>query len=65
MGAAVVHIADHLVAALGLGGNGESTLPDFCAEAWDLVGLPPSDIGPVAEEVLSHLEETLQLFGDE
>jgi putative nucleotidyltransferase with HDIG domain len=59
---AAVHIADLLVTALALGGNGESGLPRFCAEAWDLVGLPPSDLGRVAESLLSLLDETLRLF---
>jgi len=62
LGTAVVHIADLLVVALALGGNGESTLPRFCAGAWDLVGLPPSDLGRVAENLLSVLDETLRLL---
>jgi putative nucleotidyltransferase with HDIG domain len=65
VGTAVVHIADLLVAALAFGGNGEIGLPRFCAEAWDLVALPPSDLGRVAEEVLSLLQETLRLFTEE
>jgi hypothetical protein len=62
---AIVHIADLLVMALALGGNGETGLPRFCAEAWDLVALPPSDLGRVAEDVLSLLEKTLSLFTEE
>jgi hypothetical protein len=62
VGTAVVHIADLLVAALALGSNGEVGLPRFCGEAWDVVALPPSDLGRVAEDVLSLLEETLRLF---
>ncbi len=65
MGAAVVHIADLLVAALELGGNGEVGLPRLCVEAWDAVALPPSDLGRVAENVLGLLEETLRLFTEE
>jgi len=65
VGTAVVHIADLLVMALALGGNGETGLPRFCAEAWDLVALPPSDLGRVAEDVLSLLEKTLSLFTEE
>ena len=62
---AVVHIADLLVAALALGSNGEIGLPRFCGEAWDVVALPPSDLGRVAEDALSLLEETLRLFTEE
>jgi len=65
MGTAVVHIADLLVGALALGGNGEAGLPRFCGEAWNAVALPPSDLGRVAEDVLSLLEETLRLFTEE
>ncbi len=65
VGTAVVHIADLLVAALALGSNGEVGLPRFCGEAWDVLALPPSDLGRVAEEVLRLLEETLQLFTEE
>ena len=54
-----------LVAALALGGNGESGLPRFCPEAWDLVGLPPSDLSRVAEDLLNILDETLRLFMEE
>jgi putative nucleotidyltransferase with HDIG domain len=64
MSTAVVHIADLLVAALALGGNGEIGLPRFCAEAWDLVALPPSDLGRVAQDLLKLLDETLRLFMD-
>ena len=65
MGTAVVHISDLLVAGLALGSNGEIDLPHFCGEAWDMVGLPPSDLGGVAEDVLGLLEETLRLFTEE
>lgn len=65
VGTAIVHIADILVAALALGGNGERDLPRFCPEAWDLVGRPPSDLSRVAEELLNILDETLRLFMEE
>jgi HD-like signal output (HDOD) protein len=62
MSASVVHIADLLVAALALGGNGECCLPRFSAEAWALVALQPSDLGRVAQDLLKILDETLRLF---
>lgn len=62
IGTAVVHVADLLVAALRLGSNGEADLPRLCVEAWDLVAVPPSQLGPVAEDVLRLIEETLRLF---
>jgi putative nucleotidyltransferase with HDIG domain len=65
VGTAVVHIADLLVAGLGLGSNGEVSLPHFSTEAWDIVGQPPSSLGPVAEDVLRLIEETLRLFTKE
>jgi HD-like signal output (HDOD) protein len=65
VGTAVVHIADLLVAALGLGSNGEAGLPRFCTEAWDVVALPLSDLDRAAENVVSLIEETLQVFIEE
>jgi putative nucleotidyltransferase with HDIG domain len=64
MGTAIVHIADLLVSALGLGSNGELEGPRFCAEAWEMVGLPPTSLGPVAEETVNLVEEALRLFAD-
>lgn len=66
IGTAAIHIADLLVLALGLGTNGEARPPRFSPAAWDLLGLPPSCIGNVAEEVTGLLAETERLFlGDE
>jgi putative nucleotidyltransferase with HDIG domain len=65
VGTSVVHLADLLVAALGLGSNGEVGVPRFCAEAWDVVGLPLSSVGRVAEEVLGLIEGAMRLFMDD
>jgi HD-like signal output (HDOD) protein len=65
VGTSVVHLADVVVNALGLGSNGEVAGPRFCAEAWDLVGLTPANLGRVAEEVVTLVKEALRLFVDE
>ncbi len=61
-GTAVIHLADLLALALGLGNNGEIRLPRFSADAWRLVGLEPDCIELVASEVVSHLAEAERMF---
>jgi putative nucleotidyltransferase with HDIG domain len=62
VGTAIVHIADLLAVALGVGSNGEGTLPHFCADAWETMALSPSQLVGVAEDVVKLLDETLRLF---
>jgi putative nucleotidyltransferase with HDIG domain len=65
-GTAVVHLADLLVLALGLGSNGEVRLPRFSADAWKTMGLPEDCFGQVADDVTSRLEEAERMFvGDD
>jgi HD-like signal output (HDOD) protein len=61
-GTATIHLADLLVMALGLGSNGEATLPRFSVEAWDLLGLPAGSLERTAEEVLALIGEAQRLF---
>jgi HD-like signal output (HDOD) protein len=65
-GLAMVHIADLLALALGLGSNGEVRLPRFSEDAWKATGLAPDCLERVAEEVVSKIEEAEQMFvGDD
>jgi putative nucleotidyltransferase with HDIG domain len=59
---ATIHLADLLVVALDLGSNGEQRLPRLSSDALACVGLPPSALRKVAEEVLSLLGEIESLF---
>lgn len=46
---AVVHLADVMSHALGLGLSGEFFLPPLSEQAWDSLGLKPSDLVAVAD----------------
>jgi putative nucleotidyltransferase with HDIG domain len=64
-GTAVIHLADLISLSLDLGTNGEVRLPHLSAPAWELVGLPLSTIGGVADEVFALLEEAQRMFLDD
>lgn len=49
--AAVVHIADHLVNAMGLGSSGEQFVPPLDDKAWALLGLEAENLGKIVEAV--------------
>lgn len=61
-GTAVVHVADLIALSLELGTNGEVRLPRLSGQAWDLIGLPPSIIAGIAEEVVALLGEAQRMF---
>jgi hypothetical protein len=50
-GAAVVHIADHLVNAMGIGSSGERFIPSLDEKAWAVLGLGPDILGRLVEDV--------------
>jgi HD-like signal output (HDOD) protein len=49
--AAVVHIADHLVNAMGIGSSGEQFVPPLDEKAWGLLGLAPENLAKIIEAV--------------
>jgi HD-like signal output (HDOD) protein len=49
--AAVVHIADHLVNAMGIGSSGEQFVPPLDDRAWSVVGLEAEVLGRIVEAV--------------
>jgi putative nucleotidyltransferase with HDIG domain len=51
MDAAVVHIADHLVNAMGLGSSGEQFIAPLDEKAWALLGLSPDILAQLVEAV--------------
>lgn len=51
--AAVVHVADHLVNAMGLGSSGEQFIPPLDERAWAALGLGPE----VLERLLAAVDE--------
>jgi putative nucleotidyltransferase with HDIG domain len=51
MDAAVVHVADHLVNAMGIGSSGEQYIPPLDDKAWALLGLGTETLGRLVEAV--------------
>jgi len=51
MEAAVVHIADHLVNAMGIGSSGEQFIPPLEDKAWSLLGLELETLTKIVEAV--------------
>ena len=51
MEAAVVHIADHLVNAMGIGSSGEHFIPPLEDKAWSLLGLELETLTKIVEAV--------------
>jgi putative nucleotidyltransferase with HDIG domain len=49
--ASVVHVADHLVNAMGIGSSGERFVPPLDEKAWATLGLGPEILGRLIESV--------------
>jgi len=60
--AAVVHIADLVVNGLELGSSGETLVPPLAARAWEALGLAPSMVADVVEEVERHYEAAVRIM---
>lgn len=54
---AVVHIADSLVRAFGVGYGGDKWVGKISNEAWEFVGMPRLDLPQVMRRILTDLEE--------
>jgi len=61
-GTAIVHLADLLAIALGLGTNGEERMPRFSPAAWDLVGLDVGALGRASDQVLAQIADAERTF---
>jgi HD-like signal output (HDOD) protein len=59
--AAIVHVADLLVNALGIGTSGERLVPPMNAQAWEALGLSPSCFEVVIQQAL-HQINTLEFL---
>jgi len=62
--AAIVHVADVLVNALGIGSSGEVLVPPLRPAAWEALGLPPESLASVAAQTAHHLEAMASLWGE-
>jgi putative nucleotidyltransferase with HDIG domain len=54
---AVVHIADSLVRAFGVGYGGDKWVSRISNEAWEFIGMPRIDLPQIMRKVLADLEE--------
>ena len=61
-GAAVVHLADHLVNALQLGSSGERFVPPLQLKAWQHLGLPSYILESVMEAIEDQIEAVQAVF---
>jgi putative nucleotidyltransferase with HDIG domain len=62
MDSAIVHIADLVVNALEMGSSGEQLLPPLDHQAWEMIGIPASVLGPSVNQLDSQLNEIVQFF---
>ncbi len=62
--AAIVHVADVLANALGIGSSGEVLVPPLRPRAWEALGLPPESLASVAAQTAHHLEAMTPLLGE-
>ena len=60
--AAVVHIADHLVNAMGIGSSGEQFIPPLDERAWTTLGLGSDVLGKLVEAVDSQIQAVEEAF---
>jgi HD-like signal output (HDOD) protein len=54
---AVVHLADVLVTAFGMGHCAEEAVPRLAPQAWDRIGLPPGLLGGIAAQAEAQIED--------
>jgi HD-like signal output (HDOD) protein len=54
---ATIHLANLMVHVCQIGASGDSLIPTFDREAWDLVGLNPAILKPVSERVQKQFNE--------
>jgi HD-like signal output (HDOD) protein len=62
--ASIVHVADILVNALGIGTSGERLVPPLSAKAWEALDLPPSCIEILVKQAVNQLQSMEFLFQD-
>jgi putative nucleotidyltransferase with HDIG domain len=60
--AAVVHIADHLVGAMGLGSSGEQFVPPLDEKAWNALGLDADSLARLTEAIDEQIQAVEDAF---
>lgn len=59
---AIVHAADVIAKAMGIGSSGDSFVPPLDHKAWQQVGVPANCLEPMAAQAERQLEEIFRLF---
>lgn len=59
---AIVHLADIMTIALGIGSSGERLVPPLEPEAWECIGLSPNILSLTIDQLDNQLEEILRVF---
>jgi HD-like signal output (HDOD) protein len=59
---AIVHVADVIAKALGIGSSGDYFVPPLDPAAWKQLGLSDNALDPIAAQADRQLDETFQLF---
>ena len=58
----MVHVADLIANALGLGSSGEPGVPPLDSHAWECIGLPPEAVEDILDEAGRHYEAAVQVI---
>jgi HD-like signal output (HDOD) protein len=59
---AIVHMADVLVKARGLGFSGDNLVPEVNPKAWETLGLAEADLREILKELEDSVEQTEEEF---
>lgn len=60
--AALIHVADVITNALGLGSSGETLVPPVVPGAWEAIGISPSLIPDIVDEAERHYESAVRIM---
>jgi hypothetical protein len=58
----IVHVADIITKALGLGSSGEFYLPPIDTQTWEGLGLFPEELAPLIQGLDGELESTFNIL---
>ncbi|MEW6664679.1 MAG: HDOD domain-containing protein [Thermodesulfobacteriota bacterium] len=61
----IVHLADLIITALGIGSSGETFVPPLDTRAWELTGLSPNVLSQDVKQVDRQVEEAVRSFCDD
>ncbi|MDD5170393.1 MAG: HDOD domain-containing protein [Syntrophales bacterium] len=62
MEASLVHLADIMTNAMGIGNSGEVLIPAMNSEAWALTGLSPNVLTPVMDQAEQQLKDVFEFI---